>query len=109
VKTSKEFFDRLRTDKDFADEISVALQQKREVGAKSYYETLIPVANERGYELSREDIDSAFTQSADEMSEEELGKIAGGTSCLPATLGVSASITILSIATAISATMELTD
>ena len=51
------------------------------LGAKSYYETIIPAAEERGYELSKEELDEIINAQETELSPEELGKVAGGTSC----------------------------
>ena len=81
MKTSKELFERLKTDEAFAKEFNEALVAKREAGAKSYYETFIPAAAERGYELSKEELDAVMNAQDSELSPEELGKVAGGTSC----------------------------
>ena len=81
MKSSKEFFDRLRNDEAFSKEVAEAIIAKREAGAENYYDVYIPVANERGYELSREEIDTILEASKEELSEEDLGKVAGGTMC----------------------------
>lgn len=81
MKTAKELFERLKTDEAFAKEFAEALKTKREAGAKSYYETYIPAAAERGYELSKEELDEIINAQETELSPEELGKVAGGTSC----------------------------
>ena len=44
MKAAEEFFERLRTDEAFAKEIAEALSAKREAGANSYYDTVIPAA-----------------------------------------------------------------
>ena len=88
MKTAKELFERLKTDEAFAKEFAEALKTKREAGAKSYYETYIPAAAERGYELSKEVLDEIINAQETELSPEELGKAAGGTSCLPATVWI---------------------
>ncbi len=94
MKTSKEFFDRLTNDESFAREVEEAIKAKREAGAQSYYETIIPVVAERGYEISGEELDDINEKQMSELSEEELGKVSGGTSCLSA-LTVSIFVTSL--------------
>ncbi len=82
MKTSKEFFENLKKDAAFAKQIQAAIEKKREAGAKTMYEAVIPVAAEAGYEVKTEDIDSLIKQYDGEISEEELGKIAGGFACV---------------------------
>ena len=82
MKTAKEFFERIQNDEAFAKEIAEACQAKRDAGATNYYETIIPVAEERGYEVTEENLDSIVENMSSELSEEELGKVAGGTSCI---------------------------
>lgn len=81
MMTSKEFFERIANDEAFAKEVSEAVKAKREAGAANYYETIIPAAAEYGYEISREELDEIYEKETENMSEEELGKVAGGTSC----------------------------
>lgn len=85
MKTSKEFFERLVNDEAFAAQVEEAIKAKREAGAANYYETIIPTANELGYEVSEEELDALNKQAELEMSEEELGKVSGGLSCLALT------------------------
>ena len=94
MKTAKELFDRLKTDEAFTKEFSEALVAKREAGAKNYYETIIPAAEERGYELSKEELDEILNAQDTELSPDELGKVAGGASCLVA---VTATAILLSV------------
>lgn len=54
-----------------------------------YYETFIPAAAEMGYEVSKEELDEIVDAESEDISEEELGKIAGGTSCLTAVTVIS--------------------
>lgn len=82
MMTSKEFFERLESDESFAQKVSDEIIAKREAGAKDYYETFLPVAAENGYSLSREELDAVVEARSAELSDEELGKVAGGTSCL---------------------------
>lgn len=84
MKTTKEFFERLATDEAFAKDVEETIEAKRKAGASNYYDTLIPIASERGYELSREELDAINAAQAAELSDDELGKVAGGTSCLTA-------------------------
>ena len=52
MKTFKEFIEDLSKDETFAKEINEAVQAKRESGATSYQEAVVPVAAEYGYEFS---------------------------------------------------------
>ena len=109
MKTAKELFERLRTDEAFATEFTEALQSKRKAGAKNYYETMIPAANERGYELTAKDIDELINSHDSELSPEELGKVAGGTSaCIPLTVVLSVGAVILTGTATISIVAEAT-
>ena len=108
MKTSKEFFERLQTDTDFANEVKEAINLKREDGATNYYETFIPVAAERGYTVTAEDLDIIAEQQTSELSEEELGKVAGGTSCIPWTYGLAMLTVASSIAITTSVSLETT-
>ena len=99
MKTSKEFFERLKADEAFAKEVGEKIAAKREAGATSYYETIIPVAAELGYEVKEEELDAISEAQSSELSEEELGKVSGGGSCLvlvtiATVLGLSASIMV---------------
>ena len=94
MKTSKEFFERVQNDEAFAKEVNEAFQAKRESGAKNVKEVVIPVAADFGYEITEEEIDAIYEQQSENMTEEELGKIAGGTYCV--LLGVFA-LTMLSL------------
>ena len=81
MKTSKELIERLQTDEAFAKEFDEALKARRESGAKNVYECFIPVAAEYDYAISKEEMDAFMAEHAEEMSEEELGKLSGG-SCV---------------------------
>ena len=97
MKSSKELFKRLGEDEAFAKEFSDAVRAKRESGASSYFDTMIPAAAEFGYELSEEELQTVADSMEAQMSEEELGKVAGGTSCLVTSVSISLiSTTILS-------------
>ena len=60
MRSAKELFERLKTDEAFAKEFTAAIKSKREAGAKSYYETYIPAAEERGYELTAQELDEVI-------------------------------------------------
>ena len=103
MKTVKELFEGLKTDEAFAKEFNEALKAKREAGAKSYYETFIPAAAERDYEISREELDEIINAQETELSPEELVKVAGGTSCIAAvtlSIGAVSLVSALSVLTA---------
>ena len=84
MKTANELFERLKTDEAFAKDFTEALKARREAGAKSYYETVIPSAEKFG--------DEYIALQDTELSEEELGKVAGGTSC--GIIGVTVLVTL---------------
>ena len=78
MKTSKEFFERLKSDETFAEQVRVKVQEKIEAGESDYKAIWIPAAKEYGYELTGEELDELYSQATVELSEEELGKAAGG-------------------------------
>ena len=78
MKTSKEFIERLQSDEAFAGEIAQAIKAGTEKDA-DYKSVLIAVAQEHGYKLSKEELDEMEARY-EELSDEELGKVAGGTS-----------------------------
>ena len=88
MKSSKEFFERLQNDEAFSKEISDAIAARRDAGARNYYETVIPVAEEHGYEITEEELDEINQYQTQVLSEEELGKVAGGSSCIPVWMSV---------------------
>ena len=80
MKTAEEFFERMQTDEKFAKEFVDALGAKYEAGADNDRKTVVAAAEEYGYEITEEDIDKIVKSSQDtELTEEELGKVAGGT------------------------------
>ena len=78
MKTSKEFFERLRSDEEFAKEVVVKAQEKIDAKKTDYKEVWIPIAEEYGYELTGEQLDELNEQATASLSEEELGKVSGG-------------------------------
>ena len=91
MKTAKEFVERLQKDEAFAKEVNEKIQAKKAAGAKDYTEALLPVAAELGYEITKEQVEALKAKQSEVISEEELGKAAGGTSCVAATVGISIS------------------
>ena len=87
MKKATDLFKRLKTDEAFAKDFTEALKARREAGAKNYYETVIPSAEEFGYSISKEELDEYIALQDTELSEEELGKVAGGASCATILLG----------------------
>lgn len=79
--TANEFFSRLKTDEAFAKEVREKVVAKHAEGTDNVYDTLIPVAAEYGCDLTNDDIDTMIESASEEISEEDLGKVAGGTMC----------------------------
>lgn len=74
MKTSREFWERLGEDTAFAEEVNKQIESR---GGDLY--SLVDIAGENGYELTKEEIDGLSKKSMEELSDEELGKVAGGT------------------------------
>ena len=91
MKTSKEFFERLKADEEFTKELARKVKERIDAGEKDYKALWIPLAAEYGYELTAEELDELNDKAAAEISEEELGKIAGGTT--PVTFSAFISLT----------------
>ena len=105
MKTTKEFFDRLASDEPFAKEIGEKAKARIETGVTDYKALWIPLAAEYGYELTADELDEKHDSLTADMSEEELGKVAVGTT--PTVLLVSlASVTVLDSITVIAATTQ---
>ena len=60
-------------------------------------EPFIPAANDLGYELSKEEVDAIIESQSEVLSEEELGKVSGGTSCMTASIVFSITYTAATI------------
>ena len=101
MKSSKEFFERLKTDEAFAKEVGEKIQASVEAGeTNDYKEILISIAGEYGYELEEDELEELYDKATAEMSEEELGKVAGGTTpvfaiTFVASMGCSAYLTAM--------------
>ena len=79
MKTSKEFFERLRSDEAFTKEIAEKAQKRAEEGEKDYVALWKSLAAEYDYELKKEELEEMQKKASEELSDEELGKVAGGT------------------------------
>lgn len=82
MKTTKEFIERLGNDKDFLNKIVAKVNENPDSEHGDYKKIIIPIALEEGYDLKEDELDSLYEAQAAEMSEEELGKVAGGTTPL---------------------------
>ena len=78
MKTAKEFIERLKTDEEFAKEVGKEASGVIEAGENDYHKVFIPIAAKHGYEVTPEDLDSLYEEESKVLSEEELGKVAGG-------------------------------
>ena len=78
MKTSKEFFEVLNSDEEFAKEVTEKVKEKIDAGMTDYKAVWIPVAAEYGYEITGEELDELYAQTTAQLSEEELGKVSGG-------------------------------
>lgn len=82
MKTAKEFIEKLRTDEAFAKQMNEGVQKKKDAGAPDYVDAILAVAAELGYEVTREQVEGLRAKQEESISEEELGKAAGGTYCI---------------------------
>ena len=104
MKTAKEFIERIQTDEAFAKEVNEKIQAKKDAGAKDYTEALLPVAAGLGYEVTKEQVEALRVKQSEVLTEEELGKAAGGTSCwavVASVFSVSATGSATAVATAL--------
>ena len=103
MKTSKEFFERLLSDEEFSNEVREKVEGKARNGETDYKAIWIPVANEYGYELSGEELSEIYESATAEISDEELGKVAGGSS--PLCAGAVMTVSILAFTSYVIATV----
>ena len=82
MANTKELFERLVNDQEFATRFAEEVKAQRESGAASAYEAIAPVASTYGYEVTEEELSMIDSGTDEVISDEELGKVAGGTSCL---------------------------
>ena len=81
MKTAKEYIERMQSDKDFATLMREKINAAKDAGAEDMFAAVSAAAKEQGYEISPEQLKEIANQSED-VSEEELGKVAGGTICV---------------------------
>ena len=81
MKTAKELMERLLGDEAFAKEINDAVLAKKDANAPDYADAYVAVAAEKGYAITAEQVRRLREKQTEEISEEELGKAAGGTAC----------------------------
>ena len=80
MKTAKEYIERMQSDKDFAAQMQEKVKAAKDAGVEDLFSAISTGAKELGYEISPEQLKEIQNQSED-VSEEELGKLAGGSSC----------------------------
>lgn len=109
MATTKDLFERLGKEPEFAEKFTECIEAKRKEGASNYYETIIPAAAEFGYDVKPEELDAIQKAQYETISEEELGKVAGGTSCLTILATISIIGTVVSLGVTITKGMEKLD
>ena len=80
MKTAKEYIERVQSDKDFVAQMMEKVKAAKDAGAEDLFAAISAAAKELGYEVSPEQVKEISDQSED-VSEEELGKVAGGAVC----------------------------
>ena len=96
MKTAKEYIERMRSDKDFAAQMNEKVKALLAAGEKDVFAAVSKAARELGYEISPEQV-KEINKPNEDISEEELGKLAGGTSCTPALVPVASLLVFTSI------------
>lgn len=82
MKQAKDFLERLQHDEAFLKEVGEKVQAKIDAGETEYNAIWGSIAVEYGYEVTEEELNSWRNINTVELSEEEMGKVAGGTSPL---------------------------
>ncbi len=104
MKTAKDFFEDVKSDKDLAakvgEELKIKLNGKTDDDAVAAI--FSEVAADNGYELTPEDFKEYSEDLSTELTDEELGKVSGGSLAFVLTMAV----TMVSI---FSATITITD
>ena len=97
MKTFEEYLKRLQNDEEFAKEIGEAFKAKAEAGETDYNKMVIEIAAEKGYTITEEEIEAFSAEAKESLSEEELGKVAGGSTPVCGVLGTLASLFVTSM------------
>lgn len=87
MKTAKEYIERMQADKEFGEQMKQKILAAKQAGAEDLFAAASAAAKELGYDISPEQI-REFSDQGEDISDEELGKLAGGTSCTPAIAGL---------------------
>ncbi|MBR3237569.1 MAG: hypothetical protein IKF99_03935 [Oscillospiraceae bacterium] len=95
MKTAKEYVERMRGDKAFAAQMNEKVKALLDAGEKDAFSAVSKAAKELGYEISPEQV-REINKPNEDVSEEELGKLAGGTSCIALTVVVSVTASVAS-------------
>ena len=77
MKTAKDFIEKMQSDKDFTAQVKEKVKAAKDAGAEDTFAAISTVSKELGYEISPEQLKEIENQSED-VSDEELGKVAGG-------------------------------
>lgn len=80
MASASELFSRLREDPEFVNGFAAKVKAVMESSEDKddNVSAIIKTASEYGYEVTPEDIEAQKTQLSEELSEDELGKVAGG-------------------------------
>ena len=100
MKTLKDLIEAMG-DENFLNEFSEDVQKLSEEKKIESKDAFIAVAKEKGYEVSSEELDELVKQNSELISDEELGKVAGG-----ATPAITAVLSIVSLVGSITATIS---
>ena len=94
MKTAKEYIERMQTDKEFGAQMQQKILAAKQAGAEDLFAAASAAAKELGYDISPEQI-REFSDQGEDISDEELGKLAGGSSCTSWSLLLVASVSIV--------------
>ena len=75
------FYEQLKADKASAEALKAALASAKPADKDAAAGTLIAFAKARGFEFSREDLAAAEAEATQELTTEELDKVAAGGFC----------------------------
>ena len=78
MANEKEFLKKMMDDKAFDAQVRDAVKAKKDAGAKDYNEAIVSVAKELGYEVTAEELRAVRDEMSEDISEAELGMVAGG-------------------------------